>query len=715
MDLSQYLDIFIEESKEHLQVLNEQVLILESEPDNADTINEIFRAAHSLKGMSGTMGYKKMQELTHHMENVFSEIRNGNMVVTEELVDVIFQGVDSLESSIDNVVETGDEGDIESEDIVKVLDKILEEGTKGASKSDESSSKPFTKAETINHEELDEYIIEEELEEEYKHKDLKYEEFEINAIVKAEEKGLNVFGITIYLSQSCLLKAARAFMVYKNLGRIGEVIKSDPPVPDIEDEKFDFDFSIVFITNKNVDDIVVVLERISEIETVAIEEIRSDEIKDNQKVNSMSVNIGGFDLDEDKILSRSKSDVSAFNKKSKASSLTQKPKKMKGSASRSVRVDIEKLDELMNLVSELIISKNGLVSLGNRSIKDKLLDFNEQIEYLERVTTNIHESVMKVRMVPLENIFNRFPRMVRDLSKKLNKKIELNISGEETELDRTVIDEIGDPLMHLIRNAADHGIETNEERIKLGKPEVGTVNLLAYQEGNNVVIEVSDDGSGINVEGVRNKAIERGLYTKEQAATLKDEEIIELLFQPSFSTSDQITDVSGRGVGLDVVRTNIQALSGVVEAKSSAGKGTKFIVKLPLTLAIMQALMISIGSEEYAIPLSNVNSVEDILVSDLKKVQSQQVITLRDQVIPIVFLDKVINLKEEVTYDEELTVVIIHKGDKKVGVVINELIGQQEIVVKSIGKYINNDKIIGGATILGNGEVALILELNSLL
>ncbi len=714
MDLSQYLDIFIEESKEHLQVLNEQVLILEKEPDNADTINEIFRAAHSLKGMSGTMGYKKIQELTHHMENVFSEIRTGNMVVTEELVDVIFQGVDSLESSIDNVIETGDEGDIDSKDIVKTLDNILEKGTKGATKAS-SSSKPFTKAETNSQQGVDEYILEDELEEEYKHKDLKYEEFEINAIAKAEEKGLNVFGITIYLAESCLLKAARAFMVYKSLGRIGEIIKSDPSVPDIEDEKFDFDFSMVFITKSNIDDIVAVLERISEIETVAIEEITSDKIKDKQKISSISFNIESFDLDEDAVLSRGAKSSPASNTKSQMSSSAQKSRKSKGATSRSVRVDIEKLDELMNLVSELIISKNGLVSLGNRSIKDKLLDFNEQIEYLERVTTNIHESVMKVRMVPLENIFNRFPRMVRDLSKKLNKKIDLNISGEETELDRTVIDEIGDPLMHLIRNAADHGIETNEERIKLGKEAKGTINLLAYQEGNNVVIEVSDDGSGIDIEGVRNKAIEKGLFTKEQAATLKDEEIIDLLFQPSFSTSDQITDVSGRGVGLDVVRTNIQALSGVVEAKSYAGKGTKFIVKLPLTLAIMQALMISIGSEEYAIPISNVNSVEDILVSDLKQVQNQQVITLRGQVIPIIFLDEVIKLEEEVTYDEELTVVIIYKGDKKIGIVINELIGQQEIVVKSIGKYINNDKIIGGATILGNGEVALILELNSLL
>ena len=714
MDLSQYLDIFIEESKEHLQALNEQVLILEKEPDNADTINEIFRAAHSLKGMSGTMGYKKVQELTHHMENVFSEIRTGNMVVTEELVDVIFQGVDSLESSIDNVIETGDEGDIDSKDIVKALDKILEKGTKGAKKS-VSSSKPFTKAETNSQEDFDEYILDDELEEEYKHKDLKYEEFEINAIAKAEEKGLNIFGITIYLAKTCLLKAARAFMVYKSLGRIGEIIKSDPSVPDIEDEKFDFDFSMVFITERNIDDIVVVLERISEIETVAIEEIYSDEIKDKQKVSGISFNIGSYGLDEDAILSRTKKSEQASDTKDKMGSSAQKSRKSKGVANRSVRVDIEKLDELMNLVSELIISKNGLVSLGNRSIKDKLLDFNEQIEYLERVTTNIHESVMKVRMVPLENIFNRFPRMVRDLSKKLNKKIDLNISGEETELDRTVIDEIGDPLMHLIRNAADHGIETNEERIKLGKTTKGTINLQAYQEGNNVIIEVSDDGSGIDIKGVRNKAIEKGLFTKEQAATLKDEEIIDLLFQPNFSTSDQITDVSGRGVGLDVVRTNIQALSGVVEAKSTPGKGTKFIVKLPLTLAIMQALMISIGSEEYAIPISNVNSVEDILVSDLKQVQNQQVISLRNQVIPIIFLDKVIKLEEEVTYDEELTVVIIYKGDKKVGIVINELIGQQEIVVKSIGKYINNDKIIGGATILGNGEVALILELNSLL
>ncbi len=381
---------------------------------------------------------------------------------------------------------------------------------------------------------------------------------------------------------------------------------------------------------------------------------------------------------------------------------------------RSVRVDIEKLDDLMNIVSELIIAKNGLVSMANSEGATANQGFNEQIEYLERITTDMHQSVMKVRMVPIESVVNRFPRMIRDLSKKLNKKMELYMTGEDTELDRTVIDEIGDPLMHLLRNAADHGLESNEERVRLGKPEVGSIFLDAYQEGNNVVIEVRDDGCGINVERVRNKAIERGTITEEQAEGMTDKEIVELLFRPSFSTSEVITDVSGRGVGLDVVKTSIENLGGNIETRTALGEGSNFIIRLPLTLAIIQALMVELGSEKYAIPLGSIETIESVELKDIKHVQTKEVIHLRGSVIPLIRLSTILDVEDVKEDAQELTVVIVKKGDKLAGLVVDNLIGQLEIVIKSIGKYINNVKMISGATILGDGEIALILDVNTL-
>lgn len=377
-------------------------------------------------------------------------------------------------------------------------------------------------------------------------------------------------------------------------------------------------------------------------------------------------------------------------------------------------MDIEKLDVLMNLVSELIIAKNGLVSMSSSDDSKKDSGFNEQIEYLESVTTNLHESVMKVRMVPIESVVSRFPRMIRDLNKKLNKKMELHMTGEETELDRTVIDEIGDPLQHLLRNAADHGLESNEERLALGKEEVGQIYLDAYQDGNNVNIVVRDDGAGIDVEKVKQKAIEKGNITPEQAEIMTDKDVIDLLFKPSFSTAEKITDVSGRGVGLDVVKTKIEGLGGNIECKTVLGEGSSFIIRLPLTLAIIQALMVELGKEKYAIPLGSIQTIEDIPVSDVKHVQTKEVINLRGTVIPLIRLDQILDVETNEEEPESLTVVIVKKGDKQAGLVVDNLIGQQEIVIKSIGDYINCSKLIGGATILGDGEIALILEVNTL-
>ena len=392
-----------------------------------------------------------------------------------------------------------------------------------------------------------------------------------------------------------------------------------------------------------------------------------------------------------------------------------KPAANKPVVNRTVRVDIEKLDTLMNLVSELIIAKNSLVSASATVEGSASSEVNDQIEYLESVTTSLHESVMKVRMVPIESVVTKFPRMVRDLSKKLNKKMELYMSGEETELDRTVVDEIGDPLMHLLRNSADHGLESPELRKERGKPEVGSIFLDAYQDGNNVVIEVRDDGNGIDTESVKNKAIERGVITPEQAELMNEKEIIDLLFNAGFSTAKTVSDVSGRGVGLDVVKSKIEALSGEVEVKTKLGEGSTWIIRLPLTLAIIQALMVVIGDEKYAISLSSIQTIEDIPPEDVKLVQNKEVIHLRDIVIPLVRLSEILDIQSSKGPDENLIVVIVKKGDKLAGLVVDELIGQQEIVIKSMGKYISKSKIISGATILGDGEVALILDANALI
>ena len=410
-------------------------------------------------------------------------------------------------------------------------------------------------------------------------------------------------------------------------------------------------------------------------------------------------------------------EATAVTQKEEKKEAPKKPVTKGKVASRSVRVDIDKLDVLMNLVSELIIAKNALVSVSSAEGTADLSSnstFNENIEYLERVTTNLHESVMKVRMVPIESVVNKFPRMIRDLSRKLNKKMELYMTGEDTELDRTVVDQIGDPLQHLLRNSADHGLEDNETRVALGKPEVGSIFLNAFQEGNNVIIQVGDDGAGIDVAAVRDKAIERGIITEEQAESMSQKDIINILFMPSFSMSKTITDISGRGVGLDVVKSNIEALGGDVEVKTAMGEGTTFTVRLPLTLAIIQALMVEVRDEKYAIALGSISNIEDIPVKDIKYVEAQEVIHLRGKVIPLVRLDNVLDLepREE---PESLTVVIVTKGDSMAGLVVDNLIGQQEIVIKSLGKYIDNNKLISGATILGDGEVALILDVNTLM
>lgn len=702
MDVSQYLEIFIDETNEHIQSLSDNIMALEQEPDNKDVVNEIFRAAHSLKGMAGTMGFKRMQHMTHDMENVFQEVRNDTIKVDSDMIDLLFQCLDAIEGYLENIKETSDEGTNDNEAIIQKLNGFLKHAEAAAQQGAEAAP---AETESAPANDAPESVDAK-----------KFAEAELNdsdkkKIKEALDNGQHVYGMTVYIQKDCLLKAARAFLVFKAVEEFAEIIVYSPSSQDIEDEKFENDFSIFFTTDAELEKVLNAAKAVSEIENAVADEVTAQLLEEEAQAEPETQTTA---VEEQKTETPAPTPAAKTTSKPSAS---QKKQSGKPVTSRTVRVDIEKLDALMNQVSELIIAKNSLVSLSsNNAAGMQNQSYQEQIEYLERITTGLHESVMKVRMVPIESVVNKFPRMIRDLSRTLNKKMELVMTGEETELDRTVVDQIGDPLQHLLRNSADHGLESAELRKERGKPEVGTIRLKAFQEGNNVIIEVGDDGNGIDTEAVKAKAIERGLVTPEQAENLSEKEIIDFLFMPSFSMAKKITDISGRGVGLDVVKSNIEALGGDVEVKSVYGEGSTFTVRLPLTLAIIQALMVIIGGEKYAIALGSIVSIEDIPITEIKYVEAKEVINMRGTVIPIIRLNQLLDIAPPEEDLESLTIVIISKGDKKVGLVVDDLMGQQEIVIKSLGSYIDNStKIISGATILGDGEVALILDVNTLM
>jgi two-component system chemotaxis sensor kinase CheA len=671
MDMNQYLEIFIEESQEHLQSLNQSLLGLETNPKDMQILNEIFRVAHTIKGMAGTMGYTKMTNLTHQMENVLDDIRNGKIDVNTFIVDVLFECLDFLENAVNHIASNGTEGNASADDIIVKLNNIL------VGKDAEAA------VTAVASEAVDQGFM-------------KFNQYDNSIVAKALEQGFNVFKVKVLLDSGCMLKAARAFIVFQTVERYGEIIKAIPKVEDIEDEKFENEFSIAIITSENEAVLRKELESISEVNKVIFEKIDEVEVElmDSAQVNASEMLSDGSTQNEEK-----ESGEDLHSKKSKTG--------------KTVRVDIDRLDNLMNLVSELIIIKTRLEGAGADTTDE---DMGEAVEYLERITTSLHDAVMKVRMVPIERVFNRFPRMVRDLSKELGKDITLSLSGEETELDRTVIDEIGDPLIHLIRNSIDHGIEDKEERTKKGKPVTGNLYLRAYQDGNSVVIEVEDDGNGIDIGRVRKKAIEKGIISQSEADTMDEKASVELLFKPGFSTAEKISDISGRGVGLDVVKTKIESLNGVVEVETYSGKGSKFIIRLPLTLAIIQALMVTIGNEKYAIPLNVIRDITTINADSIRNIHGQEVVLNRESVLPIIRLNKVLDVDGSTAdAEEEMTIVVVKKGEKHAGFIVDSLIGQQEIVIKTLGKYLSGIRFIAGATILGDGQVALIIDTNSLI
>jgi two-component system chemotaxis sensor kinase CheA len=683
MDMSQYLEIFIEETREHLQVLNQSLLQVEKNPRDRLMLDEIFRVAHTLKGMSGTMGFSRMSRLTHDMEDVLQALRNNEIKITQELVDLLFKCLDALESYLANIIETGTEGNVDYNEILGALSSARQKGKRDV--TDAASDAPP--------------IMQASVEKDTGTADVALDQYDINVINRAAELGNNTYQITVKLDSGCVLKSARAFIVFKTLEKYSEIIKSVPSVQDIEDEKFDFEFTVIVVSKEDESIFINELNSIAEIDSVVVKLVKAGKEVSQESAGEHPPTLLSADMDK----------AGSFPATDKVKNDLQAKKAKTG---KTVRVDIERLDVLLNLVSELIIQKTRLEGIGGI---EKTQAYVETLEYLERITTSLHDAVMKVRMVPVEIVFNRFPRMIRDISRDLGKEVELVMSGEETELDRTVIDEIGDPLIHLLRNSCDHGIEPAEKRRSLGKPEKGRIELKAYQDGNNVVIEVSDDGQGINVEKIREKAVERGIVNKDMADNLTKEELIDLLFRPSFSTADSVTDISGRGVGLDVVKTRIEMLGGSVEVETEHGKGSRFIIRLPLTLAIIQALLILVGDEKYAIQLSSVQRIIKVPVSDIKLVQNQEVVMYRNVIVPILRLEKVLEVQKDNTEEpKELTVVIVKKGERLTGLVVDKILGQQEIVQKSLGKYLAGIKMITSATILGDGNVALILDVNDL-
>ena len=661
-----------------------------------------------------TMGFKRMQHLTHDMENLFQEVRNDTIKVNSELIDIMFQCLDAIEGYLETVKETSNEGTEDNDVLIKKINAFLESGGQSSGGGDEAST-----ADEGSEASSEEASGGSDGAEQFKK--LALDDDMRSKLREASDSGLNLFGFTVHIQQDCLLKAARAFLAFKAMEDFGEILVYSPNSQDIEDEKFDLTFNTIMSSDN--DDVAPIKEAVlavSEIEAVEAEKVTLDMYPEESEGSGAAEEAPApaetaapapAVKEEKPAVAEKKTPSKTGGKKAAAQKTANKPV-----TARTVRVDIEKLDALMNQVSELIIAKNSLVSLssGENSNEINSQFFHEQIEYLERVATSLHESVMQVRMVPIETTVNKFPRMIRDLSRKLNKPMELTMTGEETELDRTVVDQIGDPLQHLLRNSADHGIESVEERRKAGKPETGSIFLNAFQEGNNVIIQVGDDGGGINTEAVLNKAIERGIVSEDEAESLSQKEIIDFLFMPSFSMAKQITDISGRGVGLDVVKSNIEALGGDVEVKSVMGQGSTFTVRLPLTLAIIQALMVEVRSEKYAIALASIMTIETIPVDEVKYVEAKEVIHLRGMVIPLVRLDQVLDSEESDEEEKDLTVVVVKKGDNAAGLVVDNLIGQLEVVIKSIGKVIENNKIISGATILGDGEVALILDVNAL-
>ncbi|MBU5466757.1 chemotaxis protein CheA [Virgibacillus sp. MSJ-26] len=667
MDTADYLDVFIDESREHLDVLYQQLLELENHPTDMSIIEEIFRAAHTLKGMAATMGYESLANLTHKLENIFDGIRDEKIQVSTETMDVLFESVDDLNRMVEDI-SGGGNGSKEISKIVESLDEIEEGKNRAESNVDLTKNAP-----TIAKSENTLRSIKE------------LDEFELSILKESENREFINYEITVHLNKDCLLKGARTLMVFNVLERMGEVIKAEPPVHELEEENFDSIFTVIFVSKLDENEMREMILTVSEIDKVTIQPFSIQNYEKEEGSNNS-------------LLPR--------NDNNKEKEIV---KRTNRAASKTIRVRIDRLNTLMNLFEELVIDRGRLEQISQEFEHQ---DLRETVERMSRISGDLQNVILTMRMVPIDQVFSRFPNMIRSLSRELHKKININIVGADTELDRTVIDEIGDPLIHLLRNAVDHGVETPDIRQTRGKPEEGTIRLEAYHSGNHVIIEIADDGGGINKEAVLNKALQNELITEQEVRSLSDQEVNELILASGFSTAETVSDISGRGVGLDVVKNTIESLGGSIAIESEFGKGTIFTVQLPLTLSIISAMLVDVEKEKYAIPLSSIIETAIMKKSDVFSARNKQVIDFRGKIVPLVFLKDLFSIpldndKAEVEY---LSIVVVKKGERLAGLVVDSFIGQQEIVLKSLGDYLTNVFAISGATILGDGQVALIVD-----
>jgi two-component system chemotaxis sensor kinase CheA len=687
MELNQYLEVFIEESKEHLQAVNDHLLVLEKNPNDTSIVNEIFRSAHTLKGMSATMGYEDLASLTHQMENVLDGIRNNKIYVTPELLDVVFQSVDDLEAMVFSIAAGGDG----KRDVREVVAKLvaIEKGEKLVnSHSSETPNQPVETEGNKNQASTQ-----------------SYDDFELTVLQQSKEQGFEGFEVSITLREDCLLKAARVYMVFEILEQIGEIIKSNPTVELLEDEKFEQTFTVTIVSKDTSSAIQSKVSKVSEVENVSVQNIDTsnfrlsskNQVDDNKEVENEP---------------KSFQDLAVETKTEPTDEKKQDSSKAGNLSNKTIRVNIERLDILMNLFEELVIDRGRLEQISSEVNNPAL---HETVERMSRISGDLQNIILTMRMVPVDTVFNRFPRMVRQLARDLGKKIELVVVGAETELDRTVIDEIGDPLVHLLRNAIDHGVEMPEDRSRKGKNEEGTVVLKAYHSGNHVFIEIEDDGAGISRDKVLKKAISKGIISEQSASALSDKQVFELILSSGFSTAETISDISGRGVGLDVVKNTIESLGGSITIDSVEGKGTTFSIQLPLTLSIISVMLVELEKEKYAIPLTSIIETAIVKREDILNAHNQKVIDFRGKVVPLVYLKDVFEVLESEQADQYRSVVIVRKGDKMAGLVVDSFIGQQEVVLKSLGNYLSSVFAISGATILGDGQVALIVDCNALI
>ncbi|HDI12024.1 MAG TPA: chemotaxis protein CheA [Candidatus Bathyarchaeota archaeon] len=633
-DTEQYKELFIEEAKEHLQIITQSLLDLEKNPDNIEILNKIFRSAHTLKGSSGMMGFNDISELTHVMEDIFDELRKGARV-SSNLIDVLFECVDALEARLTKL-ENGEDEPINISSLIKRLKECMPKEKEGKTvKVKDNSIKMKATKELRN--------------------------------------GENLFIIHVKLSEDCVFKAARAFMILDSLEKIGKVVRSNPSKDEVEAGNFEStDFEAIVATNYKMEKIKNTLRNISEIAKVEIKEFcdgsleKEDNKFDTTPKGTREVEIGSV---------------------------------------RTVKVRTEQLDKLMNLVGELVINKIQLLKIASDY---RLEPLKHCLSSIDRLTRELQDVVMQIRMVPIAQIFDRFPRLVRDLSRREGKKVNFIMKGREIEVDRTVLEEISEPLIHLLRNAIDHGIEPPDVRIKRGKPPEGTVKLIAERRRDSIIITVEDDGAGIDPEKVRRSAVEKGLISQSEAEKLGREQLINLVFLPGLSTSSKVTEISGRGVGLDVVKNKIVSLGGNVRLETEVGKGTKVTLTLPLSLAIIEAMLVKVTDQTYAIPISFVSEVASVKKENVRKLGNIEATIIRGKVIPLIQLRELLNLP--LSESRNLTTVIINREPINFGLVVDSVIGLQEIVTKPLHESLMKIEGIGGVTILGNGQVILILD-----